>query len=78
MIEYLIFETEKECLDVIKTIQEKGNDPLVNFPIKFLDEQRKEFFLFVVLEDFKEDLSEQLKTLLVHSIPEELTPCEPN
>lgn len=78
MIEYLIFETETECLDAIGWVKENGYSPLVDFPIKFKDEQDKEFFLFVVLDDFRETLTDKLKDQLLHSIPEELTPCEPN
>ena len=78
MIEYLIFENEDLCFKCIQSVKDKGVQPLVDFPVKFQDSDKKDYFLFVVLEDIKEVLDEKYKLELLVEIPKDLQPSEPN
>ena len=77
MIEYLIFDNEQQALDVISDVKEAYNKILLDFPIKFKDENTGEdFYIFVVMEEYKEYLLPTYQEDLVHSIPSELIPLE--
>jgi len=76
MIEYLIFEDEELCLSVIAQTKEIYHKILLDFPIKFQDEETGEMkYVFVVMEDYREYLDSYIDELVV-SLPTELQPVE--
>ena len=77
MIEYLILDNEQQALDVISDVKEAYNKILLDFPIKFKDENTgQDFYIFVVMEEYREYLLPTYKDDLVESIPTELIPLE--
>ena len=77
MIEYLILDNEQQALDVISDVKEAYNKILLDFPIKFKDENTgQDFYIFVVMEEYREYLLPTYQEDLVESIPSELIPLE--
>jgi hypothetical protein len=77
MIEYLIFDDEQNCMDVISDVKERQGNILIDFPVKFRDEKSGDIkYLFVVMEDFREQIPVAYQEDLVVSIPEELQPID--
>lgn len=76
MIEYLILEDEQQAIDKIDKVKELYEDTLrLDFPLKFINEDTNDlYYIFVVLEDYREFLTEEDKTDLVGSIPKEVIP----
>lgn len=76
MIEYLILEDEQQAIDKIAKVKELYEDTLrLDFPLKFINEDTNDlYYIFVVLEDYREFLTEEDKTDLVGSIPKEVIP----
>lgn len=77
MIEYLIFDDEQNCKDVIADVKEIYPKILIDFPVVFQDEKTGDKkYLFVVMEDFREYVQPTYKDDLVVSIPMELQPID--
>lgn len=77
MIEYLIFDDEQNCFDVISDVKDKGAKILIDFPVKFEDTTDGSIkYLFVVMEDFREHILPAYQEELLVSIPEELQPID--
>lgn len=76
MIEYLIFEDEELCLSVIEQTKEIYGKILLDFPVKFQDDETGEIkYVFVVMEEYREFLDSYVDELVV-SLPNELQPIE--
>ena len=76
MIEYLIFDDEELCLSVIEQTKEIYHKILLDFPVKFQDEETGEMkYVFVIMEDYREYLDSYTDELVV-SLPTELQPVE--
>lgn len=77
MIEYLIFDDEQQCIDVIADVKEIYPEILLDFPVKFEDKNTGDKkYLFVVMEDFRDFILPTYKKDLLVSIPEELEPLD--
>jgi len=77
MIEYLILENEEVALDIISDVKNSYGNILLDFPIKFKDVNTEGlYYIFLVMEEFREYLKEEDKKKLVESIPEELIPLD--
>ena len=77
MIEYLILDNEQQAFDIISDVKEAYNKILLDFPIKFKDENTdKDYYIFVVMEEYREYLLPTYQEDLVESIPSELIPLE--
>lgn len=77
MIEYLILDNEQQVLDIISDVKEAYKKILLDFPIKFKDENTGEnYYIFVVMEEYREYLLPTYQDDLVDSIPTELIPLE--
>lgn len=77
MIEYLIFDDEQNCMDVISDVKERQGNILIDFPVKFEDTTDGSIkYLFVVMEDFREQVPVAYQEDLVVSIPQELQPID--
>ena len=77
MIEYLILDNEQQVFDIIGDVKQAYNKILLDFPIKFKDENTgQNFYIFVVMEEYREYLLPTYQDDLVDSIPTELIPLE--
>lgn len=77
MIEYLILDNEQQVFDIISDVKQAYHKILLDFPIKFKDENTgQDFYIFVVMEEYREYLLPTYQNDLVESIPTELIPLE--
>jgi len=76
MIEYLIFDNEGVCMDIIQQTKEIYHKILIDFPVKFVDTNTGDKkYVFVVMEEYREYLDSYTDEL-VESLPQELEPVE--